>query len=99
MMKNLNVPPDNHVKVLGGQGWVGLIDHLGSERNSCRIHGGRFGTEVVDQTNPTLTAKDFYMIVGRNVLVLHHNNISFRSNSFQAKRRQTFSAPSRKSSR
>ena len=29
MMKQLNVPPDNHVKVLDGQGWVGLIDHLG----------------------------------------------------------------------
>ena len=30
-MEHLNVPPANHVKVLDGQGWVGLIDHLGSE--------------------------------------------------------------------
>ena len=32
-MEHLNVPPANHVKVLDGQGWVGLIDHLGSGKD------------------------------------------------------------------
>ena len=39
-MEHLNVPPVNHVKVLDGQGWVGLIDHLGSEAtivNAARV--------------------------------------------------------------
>ena len=44
MMKQLNVPPDNHVKVLNGQGWVGLIDHLGTEAtivNAARVSFGK----------------------------------------------------------
>ena len=48
-MMNLNVPPDNHVKVLGGQGWVGLIDHLGSEAttvNAARVSFGKLKTEM-----------------------------------------------------
>ena len=39
-LEHLNVPPANHVKVLGGQGWVGLIDHLGNEAtlvNAARV--------------------------------------------------------------
>ena len=39
-MEHLNVPPANHVKVLDGQGWVGLIDHLGTEAtivNAARV--------------------------------------------------------------
>ena len=44
MQQHLNVPPENHVKVLGGQGWVGLIDHLGSEAtivNAARVSFGK----------------------------------------------------------
>lgn len=29
-MKSVNVPPENHIKVLdGGQGWIGLLNHMG----------------------------------------------------------------------
>ena len=48
-MQHLNVPPDNHVKVLDGQGWVGLIDHLGSETtivNAARVSFGKLKTEM-----------------------------------------------------
>ena len=50
-MQHLNVPPDNHVKVLDGQGWVGLIDHLGSETtivNAARVSFGKLKTEMND---------------------------------------------------
>ena len=43
-MEHLNIPPENHVKVLGGQGWVGLIDHLGTEAtivNAARVSFGK----------------------------------------------------------
>ena len=42
MQQHLNVPPANHVKVLDGQGWVGLIDHLGSGKvwDLSRKRGG-----------------------------------------------------------
>ena len=48
-MEKLNVPPENHVKVLGGQGWVGLIDHLGSETtlvNAARVSFGKIKKEM-----------------------------------------------------
>ena len=28
---NVNVPPPNHVMVLDGQGWIGLVDQMGTE--------------------------------------------------------------------
>ncbi|UDQ97474.1 FAD-dependent thymidylate synthase [Lentisphaerota bacterium WC36G] len=43
-MQHINVPPENHVKVLNGQGWVGLIDQLGSEIsivNAARVSFGK----------------------------------------------------------
>ena len=48
-MEHLNVPPENHVKVLNGQGWVGLIDHLGSETtivNAARVSFGKLKNEM-----------------------------------------------------
>ena len=43
-MINVNVPPDEHVKVLDGQGWVGLIDKMGTESsivNAARVSFGK----------------------------------------------------------
>ena len=43
-IEHLNIPPENHVKVLGGQGWIGLIDHLGTEStivNAARVSFGK----------------------------------------------------------
>lgn len=48
-MEHLNVPPANHVKVLDGQGWVGLIDHLGTEAtivNAARVSFGKLKSEM-----------------------------------------------------
>ena len=34
-MESINVPPTNSIRVLdGGQGWIGLIDHMGTEVSS-----------------------------------------------------------------
>ena len=48
-MEHLNIPPENHVKVLGGQGWIGLIDHLGTEStivNAARVSFGKLKSEM-----------------------------------------------------
>ena len=42
--QHINVPPENHVSVLDGQGWVGLIDTLGTEAtivNAARVSFGK----------------------------------------------------------
>lgn len=44
-----NMPPSEHVRVLGGQGWVGLIDQMGAETtivNAARVSFGRRKTEL-----------------------------------------------------
>ena len=46
--EHLNVPPSNHIKVLDGQGWIGLIDHLGTETtivNAARVSFGKSKTK------------------------------------------------------
>ena len=51
-MEHLNVPPTNHVKVLDGQGWVGLIDHLGNEStivNAARVSFGKLKNEMEER--------------------------------------------------
>ena len=51
-MEHLNVPPVNHVKVLDGQGWVGLIDHLGTEStivNAARVSFGKLKSEMEER--------------------------------------------------
>ena len=75
-MMNLNVPPDNHVKVLGGQGWVGLIDHLGSEAttvNAARVSFGKLKTEM-DERDVTLLK---YLIENKHTSPLEHMVFTF----------------------
>ena len=58
-MEHLNVPPENHVKVLNSQGWVGLIDHLGSETtivNAARVSFGKLKQEMDQRDVGLLTA-------------------------------------------
>lgn len=48
-LENVNVPPTNHVMVLGGQGWVGLVDQMGTETsivNAARVSFGKIRTEM-----------------------------------------------------
>ena len=75
-MQHLNIAPDNHVKVLGGQGWVGLIDHLGSEAtivNAARVSFGRL-KEKMDYRDITLLE---YLIDNKHTSPLEHVVFTF----------------------
>lgn len=74
--KNLNVPPTNHVKVLDGQGWVGLIDHLGSEIsivNAARVSFGKLREEMNEKDHVLLE----YLIDNRHTSPLEHVVFTF----------------------
>ncbi|MBO5307854.1 MAG: FAD-dependent thymidylate synthase [Lentisphaeria bacterium] len=75
-MEHLNIPPENHVKVLGGQGWVGLIDHLGTETtivNAARVSFGKLKTEMDERDKGLLT----YLIDNRHTSPLEHMVFTF----------------------
>ena len=75
-MEHLNVPPVNHVKVLDGQGWVGLIDHLGSEAtivNAARVSFGKLKKEI-DERDVTLL---HYLIDNKHTSPLEHLVFTF----------------------
>ena len=75
-MEHLNIPPENHVKVLGGQGWVGLIDHLGTEAtivNAARVSFGKLKTEMDDRDVKLL----HYLIENRHTSPLEHVVFTF----------------------
>ncbi len=75
-MQHINVPPDNHVKVLGGQGWVGLIDMLGSEvtiLNAARVSFGKMKTEMEDKDVSLLN----YLIENKHTSPLEHVVFTF----------------------
>ena len=75
-MQHLNVPPDNHVKVLDGQGWVGLIDHLGTEAsivNAARVSFGKLKTEMNEKDIGLLR----YLIENRHTSPLEHVVFTF----------------------
>ncbi len=49
---HVNVPPPAHVKVLDGQGWVGLVDHMGTETtavNAARVSFGKMRQSMDDR--------------------------------------------------
>ena len=76
VMEHLNVPPENHVKVLNGQGWVGLIDHLGSEIsvvNAARVSFGKLKTEM-DERDVNLLE---YLIDNRHTSTMEHIVFTF----------------------
>jgi len=75
-MEHLNVPPENHVKVLGGQGWIGLIDHLGDETtivNAARVSFGKLKHQM-DERDVTLLE---YLIANRHTSPLEHLVFTF----------------------
>ena len=75
-MEHLNVPPANHVKVLDGQGWVGLIDHLGTEStivNAARVSFGKLKTEMEERDVKLLE----YLIANRHTSPLEHMVFTF----------------------
>lgn len=75
-MQRLNVPPTNHVKVLDGQGWVGLIDHLGSEAsilNAARVSFGKLKDSVNEKDVKLLE----YLIENKHTSPLEHVVFTF----------------------
>ena len=75
-MEHLNVPPVNHVKVLDGQGWVGLIDHLGSETtivNAARVSFGKL-KQTMDERDIGLLN---YLIENHHTSPLEHVVFTF----------------------
>ena len=75
-MQHINIPPENHVKVLGGQGWVGLIDHLGEEItivNAARVSFGKMKQEMNEKDIGLL----HYLIEHRHTSPMEHVVFTF----------------------
>lgn len=77
MQQSINVPPTNHIKVLdNGQGWIGLIDHMGSEvsaTNAARVSFGKMKTEFDKQDEILLK----YLIENKHLTPLEHITFTF----------------------
>lgn len=74
--QHINVPPENHVKVLGGQGWVGLIDMLGSEitiANAARVSFGKMKNTMEEKDVALLN----YLIENRHTSTMEHVVFTF----------------------
>ena len=74
--QHINIPPENHVSVLGGQGWVGLIDTLGTEStivNAARVSFGKIKQEMDDRDVGLLN----YLIENRHTSPLEHIVFTF----------------------
>jgi thymidylate synthase (FAD) len=75
-MVNVNVPPDEHVKVLNGQGWVGLIDKMGTESsivNAARVSFGKIKKDINEKDIVLLE----YLIENRHTSPLEHLVFTF----------------------
>ncbi|MBR0459376.1 MAG: FAD-dependent thymidylate synthase [Victivallales bacterium] len=74
--ENVNVPPPNHVMVLDGQGWIGLVDQMGTETtvvNAARVSFGKLKKEM-DQRDVVLVK---YLIENHHTSPLEHVVFTF----------------------
>ncbi len=65
-LASVNVPPEKHIMVLGGQGWIGLVDQMGSEitvANAARVSFGK--------TRKEMNERDVVLV--KYLLENHHN--------------------------
>ncbi len=63
---SVNIPPQDHIMVLGGQGWIGLVDQMGSETtvvNAARVSFGKMRQEMNERD----------VILVKYLLENHHN--------------------------
>lgn len=76
-MQSTNIPPTNHIKVLdGGQGWVGLLDHMGTEStitNAARVSFGKM-KETFDEKDEILL---MYLIENKHLTPMEHVKFQF----------------------
>lgn len=74
--QSANIPPTRHVKVLDGQGWIGLLDHMGSEVtivNAARVSFGRL-RDVMDEKDEKLLK---YLLDHRHTSPFEHVVFTF----------------------
>lgn len=75
-LQTVNVPPPNHVMVLGGQGWIGLVDQMGTETsivNAARVSFGKMRSEMDERDVKLLK----YLIANRHNTPLEHVVFTF----------------------
>jgi len=73
---SVNTPPERHVLVLDGQGWVGLVNVLGDETtivNAARVSFGKFVTRMTPRDEMLLK----YLVENRHTSPLEHMVFSF----------------------
>lgn len=73
---HINCPPENHIKVLNGQGWVGLLNHLGNEAtlvNAARVSFGKMKNDMDERDVKLLQ----YLIANRHTSPLEHMVFTF----------------------
>ena len=75
-LQSVNIPPPTHRMVLGGQGWVGLVDQMGTEAsivNAARVSFGKMRTEM-DERDVKLVK---YLIANHHNTPLEHVVFTF----------------------
>ncbi len=75
-MQNINIAPEESVEVLGGQGWIGLIDKMGTEStivNAARVSFGKMKNSMDEKDIVLLD----YLIENRHTSPLEHITFTF----------------------
>jgi thymidylate synthase (FAD) len=73
---HINVPPPDHVSVLDGQGWIGLIERMGTETsivNAARVSFGKM-RDTMDEKDVVLLR---YLIENQHSSPLEHVIFTF----------------------
>ncbi len=74
--EHVNVPPGEHVRVLHDQGWVGLVDRLGTETsivNAARVSMGKMHDEMTERDCTLLE----FLVSNRHTSPLEHVVFTF----------------------
>lgn len=74
--ESANIPPPEHVRVLGEQGWIGLVDRMGDETsvvNAARVSFGKRRTALDDRDRTLIR----YLIEHRHTSPLEHVVFTF----------------------
>lgn len=75
-LQNVNCPPPQHVRVLGGQGWIGLVDKMGTEAsivNAARVSFGKMRSQMDERDVKLLR----YLLENRHTTPLEHVTFTF----------------------
>lgn len=71
-LKSINIPPTNHVRVLdGGQGWIGLLNHMGDQNtitNAARVSFSKMRDQFSEKDQALLK----YLIQNKHLTPFEH---------------------------